>query len=112
MDARTHADGSTAANGLALGLAVCGALSLAVADAVGFLTPETEALFSLSTILGWVLLAWALVLGGAVAFHLVRSGPARRVTTRVDALLVVASVAVVAVAVVIHPLMGSGSGVG
>lgn len=97
---------------MALALAGGGALSLAVADGIGFLSPSTEAVFTLLFIAGWVLLAWAAIVGGVVAVHLVRAAAGRRRPALIDTVLVLATVAVIAGVVHAHPLTGSSSGVG
>jgi len=93
-------------------LAGCAALSLAVGDAVGFVSASAEALSTLSWVVGWVLLTWAVIAGGAVAVHLVRAVVLRRRVAPIEVGLVVATVAVIAWTICTHPLAGSGAGTG
>ena len=100
------------AAGVALALAGCAALLLAVGDAIGFVDPTTEAVFTLSWIVGWMLLAWSTIVGGAVLVYLIYGVASRRRTALSEIVLVVATAAVIATAVWAHPLAGSGTGVG
>ena len=113
METTRRDSGSTAvAAGVALALAGCSALSFAVGDAVGFVSPSAEAVFTFSWLVGWMLLAWATIVGGAVAIHLIRAVASRRRPARVEIVLIVATAAVIAGVILTHPLAGSGAGVG
>jgi hypothetical protein len=101
---RTGRESTAVGGAVALGLAVVGGASLVVAEAVGFLTPEAEAVFTLSVIAGWVLLVWSAV----VAVSLVRAS-ARRRPRRAEVALVVAAAIVIVISVAAHPPFGSGS---
>ena len=110
MQTRPDDARSTAvAAGVALGLAGCAALSLAVGDAIGFVTDRTEAVFALLFMVGWMLLAWATIVGGVVSVHLIRVS-FRRSPALIEIALVVATAAVIAGVILTHPLAGSGSG--
>jgi hypothetical protein len=93
-------------------LAGCAALSFAVGDAIGFVTRRAEAVSTLSWLVGWVFLAWATIVGGAVAVHVIRAVALRRRPTLVQTVLVVATAAVIVGLIWAHPLFGSGAGVG
>lgn len=97
---------------VALALAACAALSFAVGDATGFLTPSAEAVFTLSWMVGWGLLAWATIVAGVASVHLLHGVASRRRLALIDAVLVVATVGVIVVVIRTHPLVGSGAGVG
>jgi hypothetical protein len=93
-------------------LAGSGAIVLTIGDAVGFLSARAEALFIVAQILGWTLVAWAMILGGLGGMQLVRrlvvrQGPAWR-----DVLLLFAGAAVIVAVIWTHRLWGSGSGTG
>jgi hypothetical protein len=113
MEATRRNSGSTAfAAGAALALAGCAALLLAVGDAIGFVSPSAEAVFTVMFVVGWVFLAWATIVGGAVLIHLIRVVAVGRRPALIETLLVVATAAVIAGVIFTHPLAGSGSGVG
>ena len=95
---------------VSLVLAACGALSFIVADAVGFLDPRTEGLFTLASLAGWVLVVWAVISGAAVGVQLVRAAAAARRVALREVLLLSATAALVTWVVFTHPLLGSGSG--
>ena len=97
---------------MALALAACAALSFAVGDATGFLTPGAEAAFTLSWMVGWGLLAWATIVAAVVAVHLLRGVASRRGLATIDTVLVGGTVAVIVVVICTHPVVGSGAGVG
>ena len=98
---------------MALALAGCAALLLAVGDVIGFVSQSTDAVFTLLWVVGWVLLAWATIIGGAVLVHLIlRAITFRRRPALVETVLVVASAVVIAGVIYAHPLVGSGTGVG
>lgn len=110
--ARRESRSTSVAAGVALALAGCAALTFAVGDAVGFLSPGAEAVATLSWLVGWMLLAWATFVGGAVLVHLVRAVALRRRPALVEVVLVLATAAVIAGVIVTYPPAGSGSGVG
>lgn len=91
---------------------VSAAVVFAVGDAIGFRTDGAEALFVVSWVFGWTLLAWATMLGGLGAGQLVRGFVSRRRPARSEVLLLVAGAAVIVAVVWTHPAWGSGSGVG
>lgn len=90
-------------------LATAAAAALTAAHAVGFAASGAEAVFVLLWIVGWVLLAWAGIVGVAGVGALIRAGVARRGVTAIDALLVVATAVVVAGVVMTYPFAGAGS---
>lgn len=113
MEAK-HADtrSTTVAAAVGLALALGAALALAVGDAVGFLSPSAEAVFTLSVIAGWALLGWAAIVGGVVAIHLIRAVAARHRPALVQTVLVAATAVIIAGVIWAHPLVGSGGGAG
>ncbi|WP_353987525.1 hypothetical protein [Ruicaihuangia caeni] len=100
------------AAGVALALAACAGLSLAVGDAIGFVSPSAEAGFTLLFVAGWVLLIAAIVVGVAVLVRVIRAVAFGRRPPLLETAFVVATVAIIAAVVVTHPLIGSGSGAG
>lgn len=90
---------------LALGAGAC----LLVGQAVGFLDPATEAASVLLTIIGWMLLVWAIIVEGAMAIHLARAARRRSLLQIDGALLLGAAAAIVGVLLLVPPF-GSGSG--
>jgi hypothetical protein len=98
--------------GVAFALALVGALALTVGSAVGFLTPETEAVFTLTGIVGWLLITGSTILAFIVAVRLICTAIAGPRVPVSDWLLLAAAVATISLAVVTNPLMGSGSGTG
>jgi hypothetical protein len=112
METTTPKPTSSAAAGVvALVLAGGAALSLAASHVIDVMNPVAESVVTFAFLAGWVLLAWAAILGGAVAVHLVRTAPHRR-PSRIESVLVVATAAVITWAICAYPLAGSGSGVG
>ena len=98
---------------MALALAGCAALLLAVGDVIGFVSQSNDAVFILLWIVGWVLLAWATIIGGAVLVHLIfRAINFRRRPALIETVLVVAFAVVIAGVIYSHPLVGSGTGAG
>jgi hypothetical protein len=95
---------------VALGFAACGAAALTTAAAIGFLDPVSESLFVALAILGWMLLVWAGLVGGAVAVRLVRDAVTHRTLPLGPAVLVVVTTAVIVVTAVAYPLVGSSGG--
>jgi hypothetical protein len=96
----------------ALALAAGAAVSFGVGDAVGFLSDAAEDMFVLTWLLGWVLVAWAAILGGGYAVSLGVRRRSRRPVSRSDVALVAASFALTGAVLVTHPLWGLGSGGG
>ena len=96
----------------ALVLAAGAAVSLGVCRAVGFLSDAAEGVFVVTWLLGWVLLAWAAIVGGGYAVLLGRRWLSRRPVSRSEAALVAASLALIVVVLATHPLWGTGSAVG
>lgn len=80
-------------------------------NSIGSLSPSAEALFTL-WIVGWVLLAWAIVIGSVVSVQLVRAVASRRRPALIETVLVGATAAVVASVLGTHPLVGSGGDAG
>jgi hypothetical protein len=97
---------------VALGLATCGAAAIATGAAIGFLDPVSESLFVLLAILGWMLLVWAALVGGAAAVRLVRDAVARRPLALGSTILVIATTVVIVVTAVAYPLFGSSGATG
>lgn len=95
-----------------LALAGSAALVFGVGDAIGFMSASAEALFVAAWILGWTLLAWAMIFGGLGAIQLVRRLVSRRSPAWPEVLLLVAGAAVIVAVICTHPLGGSGSGLG
>ena len=95
----------------ALALAAGAAASFGIGDAVGFLSDATEDVFVVTWLLGWVLLAWAAIVGGGYAVLLGLRWRSRRPVSRPEAALVAASLALIAVVLATHPLWGTGSAV-
>ncbi|WP_166878691.1 hypothetical protein [Salinibacterium sp. ZJ450] len=96
----------------AIALATGAAVSFAVGDAVGFLSDAAEGVFVVTWLLGWVLLAWAAIIGGGYAVLLGLRRLSRRPVSRSEAVLVAVSLALIAVVMATHPLWGTGSAVG
>ena len=107
---RRDSRSAAVAAGVALALAGCSALLLALGDAIGFVNPGTEAVFTLSWIVGWMLLAWATMVVGAVLVYLIRGVASRRRPPLIEAVLVFATAAIIGGVVWAHPLAGSGAG--
>lgn len=109
---RTQARGTPAVPIAALALAVSAAASFGIGDAVGFLTDAAEGVFLVTWLLGWVLLAWAAIIGGGYAVLLGRRLVSRRPVSRMEGVLVAASLALTAWVLATHPLWGAGSAAG
>ncbi|GAB7191327.1 hypothetical protein NUM3379_20340 [Kineococcus sp. NUM-3379] len=90
-------------------LAASAALLFAVADAVAHLHPGADAPFVILWLLGWTLLAWAVLVGGLVAVRLLHRLLAWRGPAWSEVLPLVAGAAVVVTVICTHPLWGSGS---
>ena len=97
---------------VAVALAAVAAASFSVSDAAGPLDPGAEQLFVGTWLLGWVLLCWASLVGGASAVPLLRRAVTRQPVSRSGAALLAAALGLVVVLVWAHPLWGSGSGYG
>ncbi|WP_432519273.1 hypothetical protein [Kineococcus sp. SYSU DK006] len=94
-----------------LALAGSAALAFGVVDLVGFRTDGAEALSITAWLLGWALLAWALLVGCCCAVQVVHGFASRRRPVRPGVLLLLAGTLVV-VLVCTHLPFGSGSGSG
>lgn len=90
-------------------LAVGAAVLLGASQTVGFLSDAAEDLFIVTWILGWLMLAWAAILGGGYALLVVHRWRSRQTVTGLEAVLTAAALALVAVVLVSHPLWGTGS---
>ena len=95
----------------ALALAGCAALAFGVGDLVGSRTERAEAVTTTTWLLAWVLLSWAVLVGGSCAVLLARGSASRRRPARAALLLLLAGAVVVAL-VGTHLPYGSGSGSG
>lgn len=96
----------------ALALAAGSAACFGAGNAVGFLGDTAEDIFVVTWLLGWVLLVWAVIVGGGYAVMLGHRSLSRRPVTRSEAALATASLALIAVVLATHPLWGTGSTVG
>ncbi|MET0932109.1 MAG: hypothetical protein ABWX56_00230 [Mycetocola sp.] len=96
----------------ALALAVGAAVCLGVGDAIGFVSATAEDVFVATWLLGWVLLAWAAIVGGGYAVLLGYRWFSHRHVASVEAALVATSLALTAVVMATHPLWGAGSALG
>lgn len=106
IEARDHAAVPVAT----LVLAAAGAVLLGIGDVVVGLRNDTaDAVFLLTGILGWALVAWSTMMAGISLVSIVRRASTRRTVTRLEVALIAASVVLVAVLLVTHPLWGSGS---
>ncbi len=83
-----------------------------VGDAIGFLSETAEPVFLLTSILGWVLLAWSVILAAVSLTALVRRGLGDRAVSAFELALLGACLAVDVLAVSLRPLWGSGGGAG
>lgn len=95
-----------------LTLAACGGLSLAAGEAMWVGIPSSDELPTLLVVVGWLLVAWAIVVGGFALTHLIRTVRIDRRPSLIDAVLLGATVLVIASVMWLHPLTGSGTGVG
>jgi hypothetical protein len=100
------------AAGASLVLAACAAALFIVGDAIGFVRPGTEGVFTLAYVAGWVLLTAGILVGVVAVVSLIRGIVSSRVVGWVEALLMVAAGAVIAGVVWTHPFAGTGSGAG
>jgi hypothetical protein len=96
----------------ALALAAGAAACFGVGNAVGFLSDATESVFIGLWLLGWMLLAGAAIIGGGFAVSLGLRWASRRPVFGWETALAAASLVLIAVVVVSHPLWGTGSGAG
>ena len=96
----------------ALALAAGAAAAFGAGDVVGFLSPGAEALFVVTWLLGWVLLAWAVIVTGAYAVLLGVQWRSHRRVSATEVAVYAAALALIVIVMVTHPLWGSGSGVG
>ena len=95
---------------VALVFAAGAACAFSASDAIGFLDPLAEVLPAGAWVLGWALLCWAGLVGGASAVSHVRGAVAREPVSRSGVVLLGVTLAIVALLVWAHPLWGSGSG--
>lgn len=96
----------------AMALAVGAAACFGVGDMVGFLSDAAEDVFIISWLLGWVLLSWAVIVGGGYAVHLGLRWRSKQPVYRREAALLAVALTLIAVVAATHPLWGSGSGAG
>ncbi|WP_129338063.1 hypothetical protein [Cellulomonas endophytica] len=109
---RGRAPVAQVAGGAALALAGGAAVALVAGDLVGSASPAAETVFTGLWVVGWVLVVWAVLVGGAAAVLLGRGLSRGRRPVLTETLLVVATVVVLAAVVVSHPVVGSGGGTG
>jgi len=95
----------------AFALAVGAAASFGIGDAAGFLSGTAESVFIVTWLMGWVLLAWAAIIGGGHAVLLGLRSLSRRPVSLVEVALSASSLALIAVVVATHPLWGTGTAV-
>ncbi|SMH48986.1 hypothetical protein SAMN06295885_3169 [Rathayibacter oskolensis] len=107
VDERTSPAGPAASFALAAFSAAC----FGVAGVIGPLNDDAETLYMLSSLLGWAVLVWAVVIGGVHAALLFGRAVSRRPVSLAEAALVAGALALVVVVVTTHPLWGSGSSV-
>ncbi|TFD63193.1 hypothetical protein E3T39_00330 [Cryobacterium suzukii] len=96
----------------ALALAVGAAAAFGIGDAVGTFSGAGEGMFVLTWLMGWVLLTWAVVIGGGYAVLLGLRSLSRRPVSVVQVALVACALSLIAVVLATHPLWGTGSAVG
>ncbi|MFE1663863.1 hypothetical protein [Microbacterium sp. P02] len=106
----TSRDTRTTGLVVALVLGLASALTFAVGDVAGALSPDPDALISFTWILGLALLVWATIAFVVVMALIVRDFASRRRPALIEALLVIATLAVIAATLAAHPLFGSGGG--
>jgi hypothetical protein len=109
---RVRSDGTVAVPLTSLVLAGGAAISFAAGDAIGFLSDTAEDVFTVTWVLGWVLIGWAGILGGGYAVLLIGRSLARRPVSRREAVLAGTCLALIAIVIAVHPLWGAGSGTG
>lgn len=97
---------------LAITLTAGAAVSFGIGDAVGFLSDDAEAVFLVSWLLGWGLLAWSSIVTGFQTVLVGRRFATRRQVSWREGVLTVASLAIMAGVWAAHPLWGTGSAVG
>ncbi|TFD90108.1 hypothetical protein [Cryobacterium serini] len=95
----------------ALALAVGAAASFGIGDAVGILSGAAEGVSVLTWLMGWVLLTWAVVIGGSYSILLGVRSLSRRPISVVQVALIACAFALIAVVLATYPLWGTGSGV-
>ncbi|MBF0815732.1 hypothetical protein E4U02_04835 [Microbacterium paludicola] len=95
-----------------LALAGCAAVSLMVGDAIWRGIPDSDSLPTILMILGWLLLAWAVIVGAFVIVRAVRTTAHRGRIAPSDAVMLAASAAVVVALLVAYPVFGTGGGTG
>lgn len=97
---------------LVLALAVCAAIALIVGDAIWRGIPDSDSLPTMLMILGWLMLAWAAIVGAFLIVGAVRATARRGRLAPSEAVMLFASAAVVVALLVAYPVFGSGSGSG
>ncbi|QCU78256.1 hypothetical protein E7744_08775 [Citricoccus sp. SGAir0253] len=95
-----------------LGLAAAAALVLDVGEAAWSRADAPESLAVAAWILGWTLLAWAVVLGGLGTLQVVRALESRRRPAWPAVLVLATGAAVIAAVCWAHPWVGHGAGWG
>ena len=107
---RTQSTDSVALPIAAIVLASGAALFLGLSSALTTMGENAEMLSTGSWLLGWALLVWSAVLGGASVVVIVRRAIGRRTVSRSEIGLVTLACALAVVVVSAHPLWGSGAG--
>lgn len=96
----------------ALALAASAAVAFTIGGTIGFLSDAAEDLFILTWLMGSILLAWAVILGGGYAVWLGIQWYSRKPVPRLAVVLAAASLLLISGVIAAHPLWGSGSGYG
>lgn len=107
----TRRDSSFAA-GAALALTGSGAILVAISDAIGFVRPGTETLYTLLWIAGAVLLVWGLVLAAVLAVGLIRRAASGARVPVLPSVLILAAAAIIVAVLLTHPLTGGAEALG
>ena len=107
---RTQSTDSVALPIAAIVLASGAALFLGLSSALNTMGENAEMLSTGSWLLGWALLVWSAVLGGASVVVIVRRAIGRRTVSRSEIGLVTLACALAVVVVFAHPLWGSSWG--
>ena len=98
--------------GVALVFALGSAVSFAVADAVGPLRDDLEAVFLLAGLVGWILLGWAVLVTAGASVSLTGRIAAHRPVPRLEFALLAGAVTLIVLEAALHPLWGAGAGFG
>ncbi|TFD71191.1 hypothetical protein [Cryobacterium sp. Hb1] len=93
-------------------LAIAAAGCLGVGAALGFLSDERENLFLITWFVGWIFIVWAIGMGAGYAILLILRRASGHRVTRLEVALATVAIMLITVVLMIHPLAGSGSGVG